>query len=450
MKGVTVSTLPTGRLAVVTPFVPAWPAEAKKLGGRWSKADGAWTFDARDDGRVRRLLLTTFGTDGSGVPVDTCTVHVQVGALHNATGRRSQTFALLGRELVRRQRQDSQPRLGHGVHVVSGGFLPGTHHGLQPDFGPTNDLVLAVSHVPRALAEKALAVHPAFLRLVPSATPEPTMPKTPATVTTTTSKKATKKPDLRAIAERLRERLSGDGRLNLDDASEEFHLSHQDLKKVLAWVRHELPPMRLTEDETVAFLPSETTTLSHTTGASLDSEDEVVTSAPAQLTLPAQDDTFDPDVDAPVDTAPVAVDPPTHPPVDPTPVADPGQRRTLTKLAVALAKMAATFPEHSTAREQLEQAAACTRCALKVVAPTVSVQAPSAPAQTPAPAAERGLVVGMSVSIVPRKRAYYEGTLAQDDQTGLVVQQVVGNRVKVRSQKGELLVLPARHLSKKC
>ena len=52
-----------GRLAVSAPYHANFPARARFLGGEW---DGhVWTFDAREDKRVRALCREVYGTDGA-------------------------------------------------------------------------------------------------------------------------------------------------------------------------------------------------------------------------------------------------------------------------------------------------------------------------------------------------------------------------------------------------
>src|SRR5215813_13408366 len=54
-----------GRLAVSSPYHPNFPARARLLGGEWDVARRLWTFDAREDDRVRSLCREIYGTDGA-------------------------------------------------------------------------------------------------------------------------------------------------------------------------------------------------------------------------------------------------------------------------------------------------------------------------------------------------------------------------------------------------
>ena len=111
-----------GGLATRTPFHPAFPARARKLGGRW---DGKyWTFDARDESRVRELCREIYGTDGEDEAAsDRVTVRVTVGG--GGWNARRQGLYLCGREVARAFGRDSGAKLGEGVVVLEGGFTSG-------------------------------------------------------------------------------------------------------------------------------------------------------------------------------------------------------------------------------------------------------------------------------------------------------------------------------------
>src|SRR5689334_627437 len=53
-----------GRIAVSSPYHPAFPAKARSLGGIWDVARRVWVFDASDYDRVKSLCLEIYGTDG--------------------------------------------------------------------------------------------------------------------------------------------------------------------------------------------------------------------------------------------------------------------------------------------------------------------------------------------------------------------------------------------------
>lgn len=86
-------------LVVTSPYDPAFAHRAKtQLNGKWG--DGVWTFDARDESRVRDLLVDRFGTDGSDA--DQPTVDVRIVLPDVPSVYAEQEYRLAGRTLVRR------------------------------------------------------------------------------------------------------------------------------------------------------------------------------------------------------------------------------------------------------------------------------------------------------------------------------------------------------------
>lgn len=105
------------RVALCSPYNPALPPKAKLLGGRWDSVQRVWTFDARDESRVRELAKTVYGTDGAP---DTRTVTVRVVLGPSTNG--GDSIYLFGREIASRPGRDLPVRLGNGVIVVDGHF----------------------------------------------------------------------------------------------------------------------------------------------------------------------------------------------------------------------------------------------------------------------------------------------------------------------------------------
>lgn len=103
-------------LIVSAPFHPDFPRQARDLGGDFARPKGPWTFDARDEDRVRALLVDTYGTDGSPVGE---TVTVRVHASHFA---HRQDAWMFGRKIAERRHRDADVYLGAGVTIVEGGF----------------------------------------------------------------------------------------------------------------------------------------------------------------------------------------------------------------------------------------------------------------------------------------------------------------------------------------
>lgn len=102
-----------GRLAVKTPYHPDMPARFRALGGKWQDDARVWTFDIRDEARVRAEVEAVFG---STVPTGrTVTLRWDVSNRYNPA-------RLAGRVIAERRGRDAEVRLGDGVVVVEGKF----------------------------------------------------------------------------------------------------------------------------------------------------------------------------------------------------------------------------------------------------------------------------------------------------------------------------------------
>lgn len=123
MPNITIKPSAGGRVAVVSPYLPAWTTQAKRLSGQWDSYDRAWLFDAREETRVRAALVECYGTDGSPVPnSDLATIRLTF-ASEWVESRKS--LFLCGREIAGATGRDSGARLGEGVVLLSGGVRSG-------------------------------------------------------------------------------------------------------------------------------------------------------------------------------------------------------------------------------------------------------------------------------------------------------------------------------------
>jgi hypothetical protein len=142
------------KVKVESPYNPDFPAEAKKLGGKWNSRQKVWEFDPRDEGRVRDLCKAIYGYDGNGddESVDLVTVRLTEPLMQE------QTYWRFGRQIAQRPSRDWSVKLGEGVIVVSGEFkrrggsrnYPKIHDYIREAEG----LVLEVRDVPRSLVEQ--------------------------------------------------------------------------------------------------------------------------------------------------------------------------------------------------------------------------------------------------------------------------------------------------------
>ncbi|WP_164964328.1 hypothetical protein [Rubrivivax sp. JA1026] len=107
-------------IRVISPYLPAFVAAAKRLGGRWQAP--AWVFDIRDDARVCEICLQHYGTDGSPAAGPVVTLRVVFEADY---GEHNAPIRVAGREVAKALGRDTGATLGDGVVVLEGGFNSG-------------------------------------------------------------------------------------------------------------------------------------------------------------------------------------------------------------------------------------------------------------------------------------------------------------------------------------
>lgn len=171
----------SGRVSVVSPYNPSFPARAKRLGGRWDAASKAWTFDARDESRVRKVCRDIYGTDGS--PTAVVTLRVNVSAI-----ARGDDLWVAGRQVARRPSRDESVRLGDGVVLIKGGFEKHGGSRNSPELAPLDDTVVEVRDVAEPAARAAVEKHPEDVAIIDAG--------------------ANRRPELEAEAASLRARLA--------------------------------------------------------------------------------------------------------------------------------------------------------------------------------------------------------------------------------------------------
>ena len=150
----------TSRFRVSSPYHPEFPARARELGGTWIADRKEWSFDLRDEARVRDLLRTVYAADGSEDASDLVAVRVDLD--HAASTDR---LLGLGRELAHRWSRDERVRLGAGVVVVAGGFPGSGGSRNHPRLAPQAGTILEVRDVPRAIAEREASASSNLFRI---------------------------------------------------------------------------------------------------------------------------------------------------------------------------------------------------------------------------------------------------------------------------------------------
>lgn len=145
-----------GKLDVVSPYHPDMPRQAKSLGGRWNSAGRSWVFDQRDEDRVRDMLRSIFGTDGSPADqADLVTIRWDISGYCQTKG--DNELRLGGRLVASRRTRDADVRLGEGVVLISGGF-PGSAGSMQyPALAAKDNTIIEVRDIPRAVVASAAA-----------------------------------------------------------------------------------------------------------------------------------------------------------------------------------------------------------------------------------------------------------------------------------------------------
>lgn len=126
---------------------------AKKLNGKWTGS--AWSFDVRNEDRVRKLLLDVYGEDGTEKKANTVTVQLNLNKYEdNHTSGYVREVELFGRVLVRRPSRDREVKLHDSVIIIEGGF-PSTGGSMKNPRLETNEgTVIEIKDVPIALYEK--------------------------------------------------------------------------------------------------------------------------------------------------------------------------------------------------------------------------------------------------------------------------------------------------------
>ena len=145
----------TTAVTLTAPYDPSLPGKAKALGGYFDGVTKAWTFDVRDETRVRDLAREIYGTDGTVYADEpTVTVRIDLDALVRECCEPE--LRLAGISLARRPARDSAVHLCEGVVVVSGSF-PGRGGSVKnPALEPADGTVLEVRDLPPAVAVKMM------------------------------------------------------------------------------------------------------------------------------------------------------------------------------------------------------------------------------------------------------------------------------------------------------
>jgi Trp operon repressor len=145
---ITVTTA-NGKTSVQSPYDRDFVAKAKTIGGKWDGTKKAWTFDARDEDRVRDLCRQVYGTDGN--PVDTSdlvTVRVRLADHEGDKWDNAAKFA--GQRIAHRPGRDEDVRLAANVVLIQGELAPSGGSMRYPLINAADDVIVEVRDIPRA------------------------------------------------------------------------------------------------------------------------------------------------------------------------------------------------------------------------------------------------------------------------------------------------------------
>lgn len=146
------TTIKDGKMRIKSPYSKAFIARIKELGGSWESY--CWVVDARQEKRVRELLLDVYGEDGTGAP-PTDLVNLRLTGTAWDDSSSVDEWSFCGRTIVRRRQRDEEVSFGPGVVVVDAKF---PHSGGSTKFPSvdcrTETPIFELYDVPRALYER--------------------------------------------------------------------------------------------------------------------------------------------------------------------------------------------------------------------------------------------------------------------------------------------------------
>lgn len=152
MAPTTVTIESTGdQLHLIAPYDPAFPAEAKRIGGRWHAASRTWRFDPRDRDKVEVLAAETWGWTPDDEDVPTVTIRYTIGSWDCDRAE----LRLAGRRFAWRPGRDSDVQIADGVVLIEGEF-PGRGGSVRyPTLGSSAEgVVLEIRDLPVSVARK--------------------------------------------------------------------------------------------------------------------------------------------------------------------------------------------------------------------------------------------------------------------------------------------------------
>lgn len=147
-------------IIVDSPYNAEFVAGARRLAGRWQ--DKRWVFPVEVKADVQRLLLSAYGEDGENAPEV-----VRLRVIHDNsidTGTNA-SIVVGGRQVAWVYGRDSGARTGEGIvlrkgRVNSGGSMKNYRITM------TAELEFDILRLPKVMADRMVADHPEFCRIV--------------------------------------------------------------------------------------------------------------------------------------------------------------------------------------------------------------------------------------------------------------------------------------------
>lgn len=145
------TTIKDGKMKIESPYSKAFISKVKALGGSWKAP--CWVVDARQEDRVRELLLDIYGEDGTDGPADLVNLRLTGTAWNDSDAASEWSFC--GRTIARRRYRDSTVTFGPGVVVVDAEFYKSGGSRSSPAVDcMTENPIFELYDVPRAVYER--------------------------------------------------------------------------------------------------------------------------------------------------------------------------------------------------------------------------------------------------------------------------------------------------------
>ena len=136
------------KIYVTSPYNQDFINRARELSGKWDSRRRQWVFDIRNLDRVEKLLVATYGTDGT--PTQLVDIQLSGRALFTS----GNVLEAFGRTLAERRWRDSGVTYAGGVVLVEGGATRDRGTRKYPNLEFLGNTIIEVRDVPRRFFEE--------------------------------------------------------------------------------------------------------------------------------------------------------------------------------------------------------------------------------------------------------------------------------------------------------